>query len=309
MSFTSEIKQEIAYNDLKDCCKRAELSALIQFTSSLTMDEGKWVLLVRSENPTCSRRIVYLLKKRYGIRTQLTVVQKTNLRKNNVYLLKILSDGKELLEELGLWSAKGLLDHPRFEIVKKDCCARAYVAGAFIAYGSCNSPSHTNYHLEISFDTEEHAAFVQKLITRFGIESKISHRRNKFLVYLKKADAISDFLRLTGAHESLMSFENSRINRDFKNSLTRLNNCEFANEIKSFDAAKRQIDSITRVKEAGKLETLDEKLRYAAEIRLRYPDYTLLELCEEYQRTYGETLSKSGLKHRLNKLETIAKGL
>ncbi len=98
MSFTSEIKQEIAYNDLKDCCARAELSALIQFTSSLTMDEGKWVLLVRSENPTTSRRVVYLLKKHYGIKTELTVMQKTNLRKNNVYLLKILSDGKELLE-------------------------------------------------------------------------------------------------------------------------------------------------------------------------------------------------------------------
>ncbi len=309
MSFTGEIKQEVAYNELKECCQRAELAALLQFTSSLVLENRKFGLSVRSENPTTAKRILSLLKDHLGIKARLQIVQKTNLKKNNVYTLKIEEDGTEILEKLGLYSQKGLLEHPRFEIIKKDCCARAYLAGAFIAYGSCNSPAKTNYHLEISFDTLAHAEFVNKLIERFGIESKISHRRNKYLVYMKKADAISDFLRLIGAHESLMSFENTRINRDFKNSLTRLDNCEIANEMKSLDAAKRQIESIQRIKDAGKLDNLDEKLRYAAEIRLKYPDHSLLELCEEYQRSYGDAISKSGMKHRLNKIENYAKGI
>ena len=309
MSFTSEVKQEVAYNELRDCCSRAELSALIQFTSSLVIENRRLSLLVRTENPTTARRIVSLLKRVFDVRSKLTVSQKTNLKKNNVYTLNIDGDAEKILEGLGLYSEKGLLDHPRFFIIKKDCCARAYLAGSFIAYGSCNSPSRSNYHLEISFDSPEHAEFVQKLISRFGIESKISTRRNKTIVYMKKADSISDFLRLIGAHESLMNFENSRINRDFKNSLTRLDNCEIANEIKSMDASKRQIEAIEKILSAGKRESLDEKLRNVIDVRMRYPDYSLLELCEEYQKSYGEAISKSGMKHRFNKIENIAKGL
>ena len=40
MSYTTQIKQEIANNDLYDHCKRAQLSALIQLTSSLTLSKG-----------------------------------------------------------------------------------------------------------------------------------------------------------------------------------------------------------------------------------------------------------------------------
>ena len=309
MSFTGEIKQEVAYNELKECCSRAELSALIQFTSSLVIEDHELGLLVRTENPTTAKRILTLLKKLYGVKTKLSVSQKTNLRKNNVYTLNIKADAVRILTDLGLYSEKGLLEHPRFPIIKKDCCARAYLAGSFIAYGACNSPSKTNYHLEISFDSAEHAEFVLKLITRFGIEAKISKRRKRYVVYLKKADAISDFLRLIGAHESLMNFENSRINRDFRNSLTRLDNCEIANEMKSMDASRRQMEAIEKIADSGKLDTLDEKLRNVVEIRRKHQDFSLPELCNEYLRAYGESISKSGLKHRLNKIEAIAKGL
>ena len=106
-----------------------------------------------------------------------------------------------------------------------------------------------------------------------------------------------------------MNFENSRINRDFKNSLTRLDNCEIANEIKSLSAAKRQVESIQKIYNNNKTDALDEKLRNVMEIRMKYQDYSLLELCDEYQKAYGELISKSGLKHRLNKIESYAKEL
>ena len=309
MSFTSEIKQEIAYNELKDCCARAQLSALIQLSSSLTIQNKKLGLLVRLENPTAMKRVVYLLKKLYDSETELIVAKKTNLKKNKVYTLNIKDDGKELLNKLGLYSNKGILNHPSYMIVNKECCGRAYLAGCFLAYGSCNSPSKANYHLELSLNDIEHANFVVKLLNRYNLNAKISKRRNKYIVYIKKADIISDFLRLIGAHESLMNFENSRINRDFKNSLTRLDNCEIANEIKSLSAAKRQVEIIERIIEKDKLENLDEKLRNVIDIRMKHQDYSLLELCEIYEKEYGESISKSGMKHRLNKIEGYAQGL
>lgn len=309
MSFTSEIKQEIAYNELKDCCARAELSALIQLSSSLTIENKQLGLLVRLENPTAMKRVVYLLKKLYNTETNLEVAKKTNLKKNKVYRLRIYENAKELLNKLGLYGSKGILNHPSYTIVSKECCGRAYLAGCFLAYGSCNSPNKTNYHLEISFNDLEHANFIIKLLARYELGAKISKRRKKYIVYMKRADTISDFLRLIGAHESLMNFENSRINRDFKNSLTRLDNCEIANEMKSLEAAHRQVEAIEKLIKKEKIEILDEKLRNVINVRMKYQDYSLLELCKAYEKAYGESISKSGLKHRLNKIESYAQGL
>lgn len=306
MSFTTEIKQEIAYNDLKDCCQKAELSALIQLTSSLSISNRQLELLVRCENPTTAKRIIALIKKSYPIETELEIAKKTNLKKNNIYSVLIKEDARVILEDLGLYSSKGLLNHPSFKVVEKECCARAYIAGCFLAYGSCNAPSTTNYHLEISLTSEEHAKFILKLLNRFVDAGKVSKRRNKYIVYIKKADAISDFLRLVGANESCLNFENTRIHRDLKNSFVRLDNCEIANEVKTLSAAKKQMDAIKIIKEKNKYPFLDEKIRNVIDVRQEYQDYSLLELCDAYQKKYGETISKSGMKHRLNKVEEIA---
>lgn len=310
MSFTSIIKQEISYKELENCCQRAQLSALIQLTSSLSISNRKMELIVRSENPTTVKRAVFLLKKLYKVETELTVVKKSNLKKNNIYTLKVLTDARMILTDLGLYSeTRGLLSHPTYSIVLKNCCARNYLAGCFISYGSCNSPNNKNYHLEISLGDIDHANFIVKLMSRFNINAKVSKRRNKYIVYLKKADHISDFLRMIEATDALYEFEDSRISRDLKHSIIRMDNCEIANEMKTLKAAEEQIAYMNKIKEAGKYKYLDEKLKNVIDIRLKHQDYSLNEICEAYDKKYGESLSKSGLKHRLNKIENIAKSL
>ena len=306
MSFTTSIKQEIANNELKSHCAKAQLSALIQLTSSLTISNGSLGILVRSESPTTSKRVLSLLKKLYKVDTKLQIAKKTNLKKNNVYTINIEKKGKQILEDLGLYSSRGLLSHPSHELVAKDCCASSYIAGAFLAYGTCNDPSKTNYHLEISLPEKSNATFIVKLISKFGITAKITERRNRFVVYVKKADYVSDFLALIGAYDCRLEFENERISRDMKNSLSRIDNCEIANEVKTIRAAAKQIEYINIIKEAGKYDTIEEKLRNVMELRLKYQEASLLELCDAYQKNYGDIVSKSGMKHRLNKIEAIA---
>ena len=110
MSFTGSIKQEIASIEVDDCCKKAQLCALLQLTSSLTISNKGMQLLIRSENPTCEKRIVYLLKKLYKVDTELSVIKKNNLKKNNIYIVKTLGSGIEILEDVGLYK-NGLLSH------------------------------------------------------------------------------------------------------------------------------------------------------------------------------------------------------
>ena len=309
MSFATEIKQEIASKDLPNHCKRAQLSALIQLTSSLTISQGKLGISVRCESSIAVRRIVQFLKELYQVPTDLQVTRKTNLKKNNVYRVKIDEDGRKILEDLGLYNEKGLQSHPKHEIVMRNCCTSAYLAGVFLAYGACNDPQNPSYHLEVSLSDIEHANFIVKLLARFDIQAKVVRRRNRYVVYLKKADYVSGFLALIGAHDAMLRFEDERIARDVKNSFSRIDNCEIANEVKTLRAAQQQIEYIEKIIRLEKYEKLNEKLRNVIDIRMKYQDSSLQELCEAYQRAYGENISKSGMKHRLNKLETFADSL
>lgn len=306
MSFSTQVKAEISQNELHPCCIRAELSALIQMCSTLSFTSRGMHIVIKSENANTAKRIWKLLKDKYHIESELSVMKKMKLKKNNIYLIRVMNKTNEILRDLGIYNDDGLQLHPPLSIVKKECCARAYLAGAFLASGSVNSPTTSNYHLEISANSEELAMFIAKQMKKFQLPAKYIKRRNQDVVYLKASDKISDFLRCIGASDALFAFEDSRIQRDFMNSLTRLDNCELANEMKSLAAGKKQVEDIEYIENYLGLDSLPDKLKYVAILRKENPESSLNELCEVYTQEYKETISKSGMKHRLSKLKEMA---
>ncbi len=306
MSFTSEVKAEIAMNELKPCCARAQLSALVQLNATLTIINQGYQLNIQTENPTTAKRIWTLIKKRYEVNVELSMIKKMKLKKNHIYIVRVTNRVKEILEDLGLWTPLGLADRPLRSVVVKECCARAYLAGSFMASGSVNAPTKANYHLEISTNDQKHAQFISKLMLRFDLPAKVIQRRQQFVAYIKASDKISDFLRLIAASSAVMKFEDVRIQRDFKNSLTRLDNCEVANEMKTMKAASRQIADIELIQQVGRFDFLESKLQEIAILRLDNPDASLNELSELYEMTTGTLMSKSGMKHRFNKIAEVA---
>lgn len=309
MSFTQEVKQEVAQKDVHGGDARAMLSALIQMTSSLSLNEHGLNLLVRVENAAVARTVYRLVKSRYEVAIDLFVKKKMNLRKNRVYGLRIYGDVTEILKDLGIYSPRGLLNKPLARIVQGENQARAYLAGAFLAAGSVNPPQTSNYHLEIVAANEEHAQFLCDQLKRFDIPAKSIQRRNKFVVYVKQADKIADFLRAIEANEALLAFENVRISRDFSNNITRLNNMDIANEIKSQSAAKNQLADIEILEKYGRLATLDEKLKEVALLRKELPEASLNELAQKLAARTGSVVSKSGMKHRFERIHEQAKNL
>ena len=113
-------------------------------------------------------------------------------------------------------------------------------------------------------------------------------------------------MRLCNASNALFAFEDNRIQRDFYNQLTRLDNCEVANEMKTFKAAKEQIECIRILEENAAKLTIPEKITRVMEVRKRHPEASVNELCDEVYKEFGETISKSGMKHRLSKIRTLA---
>ena len=306
MSFTTEVKSEIAANELHPCCMKAELSAVLQMCSTMNFTSDGVHLTIKTENPTTAKRIYKLVKERYDVTTRLSVIKKMKLKKNNIYVIRVENKAMEILKDLEIFTEKGLQAHPSSRMLRKECCARAYLAGAFLAGGSVNSPNKANYHLEISTNNEGLAKFIQKLMNRFDLPAKYIKRRNQDVIYLKASDKIGDFLRYIGASDAVFTFEDSRIQRDFMNSLTRLDNCELSNEMKSMAAGKKQLEDIQWIENYRGLEALPEKLQHAAYARKELPEASLLELCDYCADVYDETISKSGMKHRLAKLKEMA---
>lgn len=306
MSFAAEVKAEVASKTMEEKDGRSCLSSLLQLLSSLVLSKGGFRLVVTTENAAVARLVVRLIKEIYQAEVEIFVKKKMNLKKNSIYGIRIQFQAKELLEDLGLWSSRGLLEKPLSKMIGSTSQVRAYLSGCFLATGSMNHPEKTNYHLEISTNSLNHAEFIVQQLEKFNIYAKVIQRRSKQVVYLKSAEKIADFLRLIEADEAVMNYENIRISRDFSNSLTRLNNMDVANEVKSQNAAMKQLEDIHILEESGMVHRLDSKLVEVIQLRKEYPESSLVELCFLYEQKTGTKISKSGMKHRFVKIHEQA---
>lgn len=304
MSFASETKKELTTIETSGFCTKAELSALIRMNGSLSFSNRQLVVNIQTENAAIARRIYVLIKRNYEAQVELLVRKKMRLKKNNVYIVRLKEKAKHILEDLGIVEdGFAFVYQISDRITAKDCCRRAYLRGAFLAGGSVNNPETSSYHLEVFSMYEEHNEALCSLMNTFGLNAKTLERKKGFITYLKEAEKISDFFSITGAHSALMRFEDVRIVRDMRNSVNRLVNCETANLNKTIGAALRQVENIKFIDQTVGLGILPDRLREIAELRVLHQDVTLKELGEMVS---GSAISKSGINHRLRKIDEIA---
>ncbi len=306
MSFSTDIKNEIVRCEYSPSEKIALLSALIKINGTLSMGNKSIVVDVRTENAKTAKLIFLIIKEKYNIECRLLVSKKNKLNKNNVYIAQIRNNSLEILEDLEIYKDGSLEALPTMKILKKENDKRAYLAGCFLASGSINDPSSKNYHLEVSTSYLRHAEYLQKMISKFNLNPKTIKRRNKYIVYLKKSEEISDFLRIINSQLGVLEFEEERINKDYWNSNNRLNICEISNEVKTLNSAKEQVEAINKIYNYKKEYLLDQKDKQIAEIRLSNPEANLQEIADIYTAKYDKPLSKSGVNHRIRKIKQIA---
>ena len=303
MSFAAQTKKELTMVEADACCEKAELSALIRMNGSVNVANRKVILDVSTENAAIARRIYSLIKKLFAVHTELLVRKKMRLKKNNVYIVRVPLRAQEILQELRIVS-EGFMFNQGIdkEMIRKSCCKRAYLRGAFLAGGSVNNPEGSSYHLEIACMYEEHCKAMVQLANRFRLNARCIERKKGFIFYIKEGEKIIELLNMIGAHQALFKFEDVRIMRDMRNSVNRIVNCETANLNKTIGAAVRQIDNIRLIEREIGLDTLPDKLQEVARIRLQHPDINLKEVGDLLK---GK-VSKSGVNHRLRKLDELA---
>ena len=311
MSFSAKVKGELGrYTEMSREEALAQISAMMKVSVTIAFNGKGLSFKITTENPTSARLVFTLLKEHFHIHSKLMVKKSNSLKKNNIYMVVIDEEMgvRELLKETGIFKEVDggiTLDYRIDEkMVETDDEKRAYIRGAFLGGGSVTNPEK-NYHLEFVTHSEEYAHDLCELINSCGLNSKVIQRKNSFIVYIKEGEQIVDILNIMGAHSCLLELENIRIMKEMRNNVNRLVNCETANLSKTVNAAVRQVESIKLIQSKIGLKRLPQNLREIAELRLEYPDESLKELGEMLTPPVG----KSGVNHRLRKIEKIAEEL
>lgn len=299
MSFTSRIKNELVESELSKLEQLSELSGLLKNSID---SSGK--LNITTENAAIARLIFNRLKNNYDALIRVSVKKGYNYNKNYIYGLEVYKNVDNIIKDLSLDSIV-----PNNYLIDDEDTKRAYIRGLFLACGSVNDPKTSQYHMEFSFDNEEYANFINDILDSYNLNSKILKRDSRYIVYIKESEKITDFLRIIKATNALLYYENIRIYRNRNNKINRINNCEQANVDKIIQSAKNQVDDINYIIKKDAYELLDEKVKEAADYRLKYPEESLTELSRIMTMETGTSITKSGLHHRFNKIKLLAQRL
>lgn len=311
MTFSSKIKDELSRTEITDIYSaKAETAALVRTMGYVTIKGfNKMEVVFSTENAAVARRIFKLLKTAFDISTGVSVEKTNRLKKHNNYIINIEDSlSKNFLRETKIAADDFNIMTFDFgvpmELLTNDACIRAYIKGAFLGSGSISAPERS-YHAEFVNNKEEHSEGLCKLLEGFGINGKTISRKNYYVTYIKESEQISDLLALMGANNAVLDFENVRAVKETRNQINRVINCETANLDKIVDTSMRQINSIKVLKKYKAIDKLPDHLKELAYLRLKHTNSSLKELGE----MLNPPLGKSGVNHRLRKIEEIAEEL
>ncbi|MBN2558671.1 MAG: DNA-binding protein WhiA [Clostridia bacterium] len=311
MSFSALVKNEMCRIQNEDkCCALCEISAILRLGASFRREEnGFFTTSISTENAALARRIITDAVRLFDFHPSIAAEKRKKLRGHTVYIAELKGTFATgiALGDMGFMEI-GKEGNPLFsdinEIAGGECCNRAYLRGAFLAAGSISAPDK-GYHLEITSAYPGEIDRVRSAMESFGIKAKATARKNHYICYIKESEGIADFLNLTGAHKSLLDFENIRVLKDVRNNINRAVNFETANLNKTVNASIRQCDDIGLIERYIGFGNLSKDLRAIAEARLENPEMSL----DELGKLLDPPLGKSGVSHRLERLHRMAEGV
>ena len=304
-SFTSVIKREICNLPLNSgCCIAAELLGVVCFGAVIRNNR----LSVKTESFAVAKRIQEMTNGVFGHTPSCIAGQGI---KKKIYTVEI-ADESNLSDVLQYFSLiKNSHDMKNFvsfgvdgRYVENECCRKAFVRGAFLIGGSCSSPE-TSYHLEFATNHIRVSKELCEVLSALGISVKTILRNSNYVVYVKDSEKIYDILGLIGATTAMMEFQQAKIYKNFVNNITRSMNCESANLDKAINAGTKQAAAIEKIRDTIGLERLESSLREIALLRLEIKSASLNELAE----MFSEPITRSGINHKLKKIERIAESL
>lgn len=305
MSFSTTTKNEITTLKNSKSESIAELSGFIRNNGYLKNNN----LYLTIENNNIAIKIKEIIENLYDIKVEINRIDNLNLFKTKLNLLEISTKVNFILQDIGYYNKENipLLTPPAY-IVGSTEEIKSYLRGVFLCTGSINDPQ-SSYHMELTINNKDEAVFVQRLLNTFDLNAKILSRDKGYMIYIKESEKISDYLKILGANNAVLYYENIRVYHEEKNKTNRLNNCEQANVDKIVHSASKQLEQIMLIEAKMDIDLLDSKTKEALVYRKKYPEASLKELSEIISLETGKTITKSGLNHRFRKIKELSEKL
>ena len=306
VTFASLIKEELISDvDLSLERLQALLSAYIRINGVLSYSNKKTIVILKTGNAKIAKFLYSSIKKiKEDVDIKLDFVRKNNRKKTFYHV--IIYDADSLLDLLSVSFLEGKI--PK-DVVYNDETISGYLAGAFLATGSINSPRTSNYHLEITTVSENYAHWLAKLFPKYKkieMSPKITTRRDRYVIYFKKSDQISNFLIMIGAANCCMEFENQRAYRDFTNNTNRLANLDYANMTKTTEVALRQIKEIKYIDDVLGIHNFhNPKKELLCYFRLDNESLSMSDLADKLSEELGIKITKSNVNHLFRDLHDL----
>ena len=295
VAFSADVKRELCRQEVnRRCCAQAEAYGILLFCSAFDRRQARIV----TESPALKERLPGLFRKAF--RLPFDQVPEPGEGKG-AFVIDSPAKLKTLFDAFDLDWGGSIALHINLARLEEDHCRTAFLRGAFLAGGSVTDPMK-GYHLELATSHYRVGRELPALLREAGFEPKETTRKGNQVVYFKHSDHIEDFLTFLGAPVSAMGVMSAKIERDLRGSVNRQVNCDSANLDKTVAAAREQAAAIERLREAGRLDGLPDKLREAARLRIENPELNLSQLAA----LCDPPVSKSALNHRMRKLLELA---
>ncbi len=231
--------------------------------------------------------------------SNISIDEKNNINNRKIIKLEIVDQNNQFEKIFNLMNFNiNILDD---ENKKKSFILGAYLSGGSISF----STKKSSYHFEIKSYKMNFLLDLKALLKEFNIETRIIDYKNKFILYFKKGEYISDLLKLFNVVNSLYKFEDFRIKKDFSNSLQRLNNLEVSNINKTIVASLQQQQWIEKIKKTKYFNELTKNEKIFCKIRLEHSEYSLSTISKIMKNDYHINVSRSAINHYIRKIEEI----
>lgn len=181
---------------------------------------------------------------------------------------------------------------------------KSFLRGVFLSCGYCSNPEKA-YRIDLLIKNQDIVMSVISTLYALNVEPSVTMRDDLTVVYFKGGDEVSDFLGFIGAVSSVLRFENIRAEHEVKKRVVRLMNCDSGNFQRQADAGARRTHLFEKLLASSEGALLPDELKEAAKVAIMNPGASIAEL----GKLMNPPLTKSGMNHRLKKLEDLANSL
>ncbi len=297
MSFSSELKAELASVTGDPCCELAQAYGMIEFGRAFSAS----AVSLQTESRSVAQRYAQLLHSVCGVTPQMETPPPG---KAGLYTVSVVPQELErVLARFGHGEREIAL---RINRANFDCdtCVTAFLRGVFLVCGAITNPQ-VDYHLEFNVPYLNLSRDFIALLGEIGLTAKTARRKGNYLVYFKESEQIEDCLTAMGAMNASLELMNVKLVKSIRNTVNRAANCETANLDKTLKASFPQVEAVRKIEKRLGLDALPEELRELCRLRVENPEYSLRELGEALE----PPISRSGVNHRLQRILEIAETL